>query len=101
MKRRTIDQIESLHLDVAIADNTKQDRLIGGPSTVGFDFYIDPEQETELRALIEAEVGKLDLPYCRIHEAERRWIQTHQLWDAEKIVACIQKEGKSMRGYLR
>lgn len=100
MRKREIEQVEALHLNVAVADNTRQDRLLGGPSTVGFDFYVDPEQVADLRRLIEVEVGKLELPYCQIHEEDRRWIQPHQLWDAEKIAVCIQKEGKSMQRYL-
>ncbi len=101
MKRRTIEQIEATHLNVAVADNTRQDRLAGGPSTIGFDFFVDPERAVELRILIEAEVRMLELPYCQIHEKDGRWIDPRHLWDAARITECIRKEGKAMKMYLR
>ena len=45
MKTKTIKVCDAIHVDISCEENDNTDIRCGGPGTLGFDFYVSPDED--------------------------------------------------------
>lgn len=60
----------------------------GGPSHLGYDFYVRPEQETEMVEFIKLKIKQFGRPLLRVRVQDKK-IKSNLFWTKSKIEDCI------------
>lgn len=92
MKKVIVTLVETKHVVVNCEENDIVDIKAGGPSILGFDFYVDVDENMEdIMNFIKKELEKNKLPLVDIYVAENKRVEEKDLWTRRKIIKCIKK----------
>ena len=92
MKTKTIEVCNALHIDVKCALNDDHDIRCGGAPVLGYDFFINPDENIEeMKTFIIDCVNKYNRPFIGIETDIRKDFPIKSLWNKEKIENCIKK----------
>ena len=92
MKTKTIDVCDALHINVTCAMNDYHDIKCGGATTLGYDFYVNPDENLEeICAFIKKCVKKYKRPFMNINTNIHSDFPVKSLWNKKQIENCIKK----------
>jgi hypothetical protein len=81
-----------LHIDVSCAINDDADVKCGGAPILGYDFYINPDEDiNEMCNFIKKCIKKYKRPFLKIETDIREEFPVKNLWGKEQIEECIKK----------
>ncbi len=88
-------------------DCTKNDPVdirCGGPTYLGFDFYVKPEQEEEMKQFIIMSLRFFKVPIANIYFSGTIEVPEKDVWTKTRIVKAIKKDAhylqqEAKRGY--
>jgi len=81
---------EAIRIAVDCEENDSVDIKAGGPPTLGYDFYVDPEKVDEIINIIRDELHKQGQSVMSISARGTRIVK--KVWTKDQIQKCI-KEG--------
>ena len=87
------------YVDVTVCDNDSVDIRCGGPSTLGFEFYVQVDEDPkDLEKFIRGCLREVRIP-CQGITISRPYTKDHsnKLWTRRMIKMCIKREGPGMR----
>ena len=90
MKTKTIEVCDAIHINVNCKENDWDDIKIGGPATLGYEFYVSPDEDIEaLKKTIKGWIKKYKRPFLGINHRVRKDFPIEYLWTHEKMEECI------------
>ena len=92
MKTKTIEVCDALYVDVTCALNDSTDMRCGGPPTLGYEFYVNPDEDhKELEIFIKKCLKTYGRPFMSISLSKRKNFPVKNLWTREKMAKCIKE----------
>lgn len=90
MKTKTIEVCNAVLYDISCERNDSVDIRCGGPATLGYEFYVSPDEDKEeMKKFLEACIKKYRRPFIRISTYKRKNFPVKNLWTMEKMEECI------------
>ena len=90
MKTKTIKVCNAIHIDVLCAYNDYADIKCGGSPTLGYDFFISPDENPEeMIKFIKSCLKKYSRPFEGASHDIRKDFKVENLWTKKKIEECI------------
>jgi len=87
MKR--VAAYEALKISVNCEENDQVDMKCGGPATLGFDFFIDPDKKKLMIEFIGRCLRDNGRPCISIHDSGKSVVE--KVWTKDMIERCIKK----------
>lgn len=99
MKKVTRVLCKLRHICVNVCRNDPVDVKCGGPSVLGFDFYVDAEiRFGKWKRFIEKELEALRVVPCMgIHDYGIAELPESSIWTEARIKECIATDGPGMK----
>jgi hypothetical protein len=92
MKTKTIEVCDALHVDVSCAQNDSTDIRCGGPAMLGYDFFVNPDEDRDkLYIFIKKCLKTYGRPFIGIHIDVRKDFPVDKLWTREMMAKCIKE----------
>ena len=92
MKTKTIEVCNALHIDITCALNDSTDMKCGGPPTVGYEFYVNPdENHKKLEIFIKKCLKTYGRPFMYMDISTKKDFPVKNLWTREKMAKCIKE----------
>ena len=92
METKTIEVCDAIMVDVTCAHNDYKDIISGGPATLGYEFYVNPDEDkVELDEFIKGCLKQFDRPLISIKYDIKNDYPVKKLWTSEKMVKCIKE----------
>lgn len=90
---KTVKAFKAKHYAVDCKKNDSVDIRAGGPSCLGFDFFIDAEKNTkEVKKKIEKILKKHKIPIISITASGERLVE--KLWTDKMMEKCIKEHAR-------
>lgn len=87
---KTVRAVRSTQISVICGNNDSVDIRCGGPSTLGYDFYVDPKKTKELFEHVKDMLRKYNRPCRGISVIPKsKLVEIKDLWTALRITRCI------------
>lgn len=87
---KRIEAYEAIHYIVNCEQNDLSDIRCGGPHFLGFDFYVDVEEdEDNMKEWLEKELHKNNKPCISIITSDVKLVK--KLWTQEMMTQCIKE----------
>jgi hypothetical protein len=89
---KTVNLIPAYHFDIFCDMNDSFDIRCGGPTTLGYDFYVDgtdTKNKQKFKKIIEDLLKKYNRFYQIIHIDRIKEYRQDQIWTVEMIEKCI------------
>ncbi|MBQ2909426.1 MAG: hypothetical protein IJE53_01310 [Bacilli bacterium] len=86
--------IKCKKISVDCIKNDPVDKRAGGADILGYDFFVDQKEATELVGVIKATIEELKLPLMGINilEDQTYSLSEEKVWRKERIIECIINE---------
>jgi hypothetical protein len=91
METKKIEVTDAIHIEVNCIQNDWDDIKIGGPSVLGYDFYVSSDEEKTIDFFIEKCIKKYDRPLIDIHHNVEKDFSVEKLWTNDMIDECIKE----------
>ncbi len=92
MKTRTIEVCDAIMVDITCGHNDYADIRCGGPATLGYEFYVSPDEDrNELDEFIKGCLKQFKRPFISVKYRVEKDYPVNKLWTSEKIVKCIKE----------
>jgi hypothetical protein len=87
---KRVKAYEAIHYNVNCIQNDLSDIKCGGPQFLGFDFYVDAEEDKDdMREWLKKELHKNNKPYISIIASDVKLVK--KLWTQEMMARCIKE----------
>lgn len=94
MKTKTIKVCDAIHVDVSCGRNDPVDVRCGGPTILGYDFFISPDENVDdFGNFIKKCLRKYHRPLLGVQIETRKDFPVDKLWTKKMIEDCIKKNG--------
>ena len=92
MKTKTIEVCDAILIDIACIENDSTDIRCGGPATLGYEFYISPNENVdEIKTFLRDCIKKYNRPFRGLTTSVRKDFPVKYLWTKEKMEECIKE----------
>jgi hypothetical protein len=89
MKTRKIEVCDGIFVDVVCEFNDSTDIECGGPATLGYEFFISPDDKDDIKSNIMKFLKKYNRPFIGMSFIIYKDFPVKNLWSLEKIEECI------------
>jgi hypothetical protein len=90
METKTIEGCDAIHVEVSSEMNDPVDVKCGGPAVLGYDFYINPDEDTRnIETLIRRCMRKKNQPIMGVSFDVEKDYPVKNLWTRKMIEDCI------------
>lgn len=90
MKTKTIEVCDAIMINITCALNDEDDIKCGGPTTLGYEFYVNPdENKDELVQFVKGCLNKYNRPLLYIDLSIKHNFPVDKLWTSQKIHKTI------------
>ena len=88
-----MSKVKCLKVSVDCIKNDPVDVRCGGADILGYDFFVDANEQQELVGVIRKTIEELRLPLMGINVLDEEYSLSEQdVWRKDRIVECIIKE---------
>lgn len=88
-----MSKVKCLKISVDCIKNDPVDVRCGGADILGYDFFVDANEQQELVGVIRKTIEELRLPLMGINVLDEEYLLSEQdVWRKDRIVECIIKE---------
>jgi hypothetical protein len=92
MKTKKIEVCDAIFIDITCIRNDSVDIRCGGPATLGYEFYVSPDENIdELKKFLEGCIKKYHRPFMGITVKSHENFPVEHLWTREKMEKCIKE----------
>lgn len=91
------DLVKCVQICVDCVENDPVDVRCGGPSYLGFDFFVDKKFSNEMQEYIMNTLNKFNVPCENIYSTCERNIEKDKVWTKERILNEIKKDADYLR----
>ena len=90
MKIKTIKVCDAIMYDISCMMNDLTDINCGGPPTLGYEFYVTPdEKKKEIIKFLEKCIKKYNRPFIGISTRTEKDFSVENLWTRKMMEDCI------------
>lgn len=92
METKQITVCDAIYIDVTCERNDWTDIKCGGPATLGYEFYVSPDEDIDyIEGEIKKYIKKYRRPFMGISHSVHKNFNIKYLWTLEKIEKCIRE----------
>ena len=89
--KKKVEAIRTDHIIVNCERNDSTDVKCGSAPTLGYDFYVDPDETKALEKVIKKTVSDCGQPLMSISINEGAMLlEEDEVWNEKDIIACIE-----------
>ena len=92
MKTKTITVCDAIHINVLCAYNDYADIKCGGSPTLGYDFFVSPDEDKPaMTKFIKKCLKEYQRPFIGLDYDIKKDFKIDNLWTKEEIEECIKQ----------
>lgn len=90
MKTKFVKVCDAVLINVMTDHNDITDIKCGGPATLGFEFYVDPDRKDEFVKYVKDTLKEYHISYIDIRTRKEENFMVKRLWSKKMIKKCVE-----------